>query len=414
MNAILTSIRKGLRKPRLWAVLLVWGVSLMYLLFQGGKTSSMLFAMCSLVLVYLLLGGYSGVSRAVGRRELTLHDERFDVVHAGEKINVKLNIHIPGFLPFPYIIVREVLKRHNGQSWSFEESVIPSFRGKAQLVFKTPELERGRYDFMDSECVSEDIFGLLEHKGAIHAPGQFIVLPRTVFIPYWELFDRHSRFAGPQTALSSSRRETTQINGVRDYVYGDRITRIHWNATARTGTWKSKEFEHESVPKTMIVLDALKANYSSDEQFELAVSTVSSLLEYGIRERIGIGLCTLASRSQVFTPSESSLERQKMQHHLVDLNADGVGKLLPMLESASSLFPRGAYFVLVSPTRGQSVMELFRWADTRGMSPSHVHILLTNGNPAKDWSSVLRARGIRGCTVSSLEELPNAIGRGSV
>lgn len=414
MSSILTSIRRGLSKPKLWAVLVVWGVSLMYLLFQGGKTSSMLFAMCSLLMVYLILGGYSGVSSAVGRRQLTLNEERFDVLHAGDQINVKLSIHIPGFIPFPYIIVREILKRHNGQSWSFEESVIPSFRGKAHLMFKTPPLERGRYHFIESECVSEDIFGLLEHKGSIHAPGQFRVLPRTVFIPYWQLFDRNSRLAGPQTALSSSRRETTQINGVRDYVYGDRITRIHWNATARTGTWKSKEFEHESVPKTMIVLDATAAHYSTAAQFELAISAVSSLLEYGNRERIGIGLCTLGSRAHVFVPSEIVLERQKMQHHLVDMDPDGVGKLLPKLESATRLFPQGAYFVLVSPTSGQSVLELFRWADTRGMTPSHLHILNSTGNPEKDWASVLRARGIHGCVVSSLEDLPNAIGRGSV
>ncbi len=414
MNSFLKSIGRGLCKPKVRWVLVVWGISLLYLLFQGGKTSTMLFTMCNVFVLYLLLGGYSGVSRAVGKRHFTLIEERFNMLHAGEQMNVKLNVNIPGFLPYPYIIIREVLRKHNGQSWSFEESVIPSFRGQAQLVFKTPPLERGRYHFMETECVSEDIFGLLEHKGKMLAPGQFRVMPRTVFIPYWQLFDRNSRLVGPQTAMSSSRRETTQINGVRDYVYGDRITRIHWNATARTGTWKSKEFEHESVPKTMIILDAIAANYSSDEQFELAISVVSSLLEYRNRERIGIGLCTIGSKINVIAPSESVLERQKMLHHLIDMDADGVGKLLPKLESATRLFPQGAYFILVSPTSGASVMELIRWADIRGMSPTHLHILNSKGDLSKDWASVMRARGIHGCAVSALEELPNAIGRGSL
>ena len=111
-------------------------------------------------------------------------------------------------------------------------------------------LERGKYVFSETECASEDIFGLIEHRGKFKAKGEFRVLPRTVFIPYWQLYDRKSRLSGPQTALTRSRRETTQINGVRDYVYGDRLSRIHWNATAKTGNWKSKEFEHESVPKT--------------------------------------------------------------------------------------------------------------------------------------------------------------------
>ena len=412
MSSTLKSIGRGLRRPRVQGILVVWGITLLYLLFQGGKTSSMLFAMCSVFVGYLLLGGYSGMSRGVGKRQLTLGNGQFDLLHAGEQMNVQLNVNIPGYLPFPYIILREVLKKHNGQSWSFEESVIPSFRGQAQLVFKTPPLERGRYHFMNTDCVSEDIFGLLEHKGSIHAPGQFRVMPRTVLIPYWQLFDRNSRLVGPQTSFSSSRRETTQINGVRDYVYGDRLTRVHWNATARTGTWKSKEFEHESVPKTMIILDALATHYSSEEQFELAISVVSSLLEYRNRERIGIGLCTLGSRTNVIAPTESILERQKMLHHLIDMDADGVGQLLPKLESASRLFPQGAYFILVSPISGPSVMELIRWADIRGMSPTHLHILNSKGDSSKDWVSVLRRRGIHGCAVSALEELPNAVGRG--
>ena len=410
MKNIVSALRKGLRNRRLWAVVAVWSVSLCYLLFQGGKMSSMLFGMSSMLVVYLLIGGYSGVSRAMGSRRLTLNDEHFDVLYAGDQMQVQLTLNIPGVLPYPYIIVRELLQRHNGQSWSFEESVIPSFRGNAELIFQTPSLERGRYSFVDTECVSEDIFGLMEHKGVVHAPAHFRVLPRTIFIPYWQLFDRNSRVAGPQSVLSPSRRETIQISGVRDYVYGDRLTRIHWNATAKTGTWKSKEFEHESVPKTMLVLDATAAHYTTNEQFELAISTVASLLEYGRRERIGIGLCTMGNQVRIFAPSDNILERQKMQHHLVDMNADGMGKLLPKLESAAVLFPKEAHFVLVSPTSGQAVMDLIRWANTHGMSPSHLHIVSGEENKVKEWITLLRTSGIQGCAVTSLQELPRAIG----
>ena len=136
----------------------------------------------------------------------------------------------------------------------------------------------------------------------------------------------------------------------------------------------------------MIILDAIATHYSSEEQFELAISVVSSLLEYRNRERIGIGLCTLGGRTNVIAPTESILERQKMLHHLIDMDVDGVGQLLPKLESASRIFPQGAYFILVSPISGPSVMELMRWADIRGMSPTHVHILNSKGDSSKTGS----------------------------
>lgn len=168
----------------------------------------------------------------------------------------------------------------------------------------------------------------MEHKGTFMAEGQFRVLPRAVFVPRWQLYERKSRLAGQQASLLHSRRETTQINGVRDYVYGDRLTRIHWNATAKTGNWKSKEFEHESVPKTMIVLDGSAMVYAGSNQFELAVSIAASLLGFGIRDRIGIGLCCLDKNTKIFMPAEGAAERQKMIQYLIDINAEGRGPLV--------------------------------------------------------------------------------------
>ena len=54
----------------------------------------------------------------------------------------------------PYMIVREVLQRHNGDSWSFEDSVIPNLRGAGKLVFQTPPLERGRYAFQRQNALA--------------------------------------------------------------------------------------------------------------------------------------------------------------------------------------------------------------------------------------------------------------------
>ena len=53
-------------------------------------------------------------------------------------------------------------------------------------------------------------------------------------------------------------RETTQINGIREFLPGDRLSRIHWGATAKTGQWKSKEFEREALPRTIVLLDACR------------------------------------------------------------------------------------------------------------------------------------------------------------
>jgi uncharacterized protein (DUF58 family) len=411
MRRYLSAVAAVIQPAKLAGILSIWGITLLYVLFQGGKTSIMLFIMVTVLILYLIIGGLGGVRRAIGSRSLQSEQEKPDLLSAGGHLRVSLKVTIPGFLPLPYVVVREVMKRHNGESWVFENSLITNLRGQGELRFQTPPMERGSYTFGETDILSEDIFGLVEHKGSFVAGGQFRVLPRAIFVPRWQLYERRSRLAGPQVSLAPSRRETTQINGVRDYVYGDRLTRIHWNATAKTGAWKSKEFEHESIPKTMIVLDGGSGAYMSPAQFELAVSIAASLLGFGIRERIGIGLCCLDKSTRVFTPAESGAERQKMIHYLIDINAEGKGSLISRLDKGQRMFPKGAYFVLISPQSGLPVLETMRWAESRGMTPSHLHVMNPGGsNRIGNWTEILSTHGITGYSVSSLPELPVALG----
>lgn len=401
----------SVQPARLAGIAAVWCITLLYVLFQGGKTSLMLFAMMSVLVLYLTLGGIVGVRRARGSRTLASEGDKPDLLQAGGHLRVKLNVTIPGFLPAPYVVVREVLQRHNGESWIFEESFVPNLRGQGELRFQTPTLERGSYRFTDTEIASEDIFGLVEHKGGFLAEGRFGVLPRAVVIPRWQLYDRRAVMAGQQTSLLHSRRETTQINGVRDYVFGDRLSRIHWNATAKTGAWKSKEFEHEALPKTVLVLDGTASAYATPAQFELAVSSAASLLGYGIRERISIGLVCLDSQSEMFLPAENLAERQQMIHYLIDINGEGRGPLIPRLEKLQRMMPRGAYFLLISPQTGSPVLETFRWAESRGMTPAHLQILSAPSERKRaEWPQELKARGIPGYRAASLQELPAVLG----
>lgn len=411
MRRYLTTVAAIIQPNKLASILVIWGITLLYVLFQGGKTSFMLFIMVSVLIVYLIAGGLGSVRRARGTRNLYTDQDKENLLSAGGFIRVRLKVTIPGILPLPYVIVREVLKRHNGESWVFEDSLIPNLRGVGELNFQTPLLERGTYTFSNTDIISQDIFGLVEHKGTFMAEGQFQVLPRAIYVPRWQLYERKSRLSGPQTSVTQSRRETTQINGVRDYIYGDRMSRIHWNATAKTGAWKSKEFEHESIPKTILVLDGSSSAYKNLNHFELAVSTAASLLGFGIRERIGIGLCCLDKTTKVFAPAEGAAERQKMIQYLIDLNAEGSGPLITRLEKAYRMFPKGSYFVLISPQHGQPVLDAIRWADSRGMTPSHIHIRnVEKQDRSSEWIELLKSRGITSYSISSLPELPAVLG----
>ncbi|MNC50014.1 hypothetical protein D3C75_992310 [compost metagenome] len=122
-------------------------------------------------------------------------------------------------------------------------------------------------------------------------------------------------------------------------------------------------------------------------------------------------MCCLDKNTKVFSPAEGSAERQKMIQYLIDINAEGRGPLITRLEKAYRMFPKGSYFVLISPQSGQPVLDVLRWAESRGMTPSQIYVR----NPAAknrnlEWMDVLASRGITGYSVSSLQELPAVLG----
>lgn len=107
----------------------------------------MLFTMISLLALYWVAGGMGGIKRIRGSRTLSQNEDRPGLLKAGEQVQIRLQIQPPRFMPLPYIIVREHLQRHNGDSWIFEDSLVPHFNKDSILTYQTPPLERGNTYF---------------------------------------------------------------------------------------------------------------------------------------------------------------------------------------------------------------------------------------------------------------------------
>ena len=74
------------------------------------------------------------------------------------------------------------------------------------------------------------------------------------------------------------------FHAVRDYVPGDARKHIHWRSTAKTGALMVRQYEESQTARTALLFDANRAEYASDDEFELAVSTAASLSLQAVRE----------------------------------------------------------------------------------------------------------------------------------
>jgi uncharacterized protein (DUF58 family) len=82
--------------------------------------------------------------------------------------------------------------------------------------------------------------------------------------------------------------------GVRDYVYGDDLRRVHWKATARAQKLQSKIYEPTTVYNLVIFLNSdskLDAHYALHQEWqELAICAAASIANWGLDEGYAVGL----------------------------------------------------------------------------------------------------------------------------
>jgi uncharacterized protein (DUF58 family) len=85
------------------------------------------------------------------------------------------------------------------------------------------------------------------------------------------------------------------LTGTREYVPGDSLKRIHWNATARTGELMVKQFRHAMLLPTCIFLNLNRDDYDAKSFWigsELAISAAASLCHHLVEQKQQVGLVT--------------------------------------------------------------------------------------------------------------------------
>ncbi|UHA74232.1 DUF58 domain-containing protein [Paenibacillus sp. 481] len=309
-------------QKKLIIALVIYVGCLFYFLFQGGKTSVMLLAMSSLLGIYWLAVYYGGIRRVQGNR--IIGGRAKGRILAQSSLAVDVRLHVPGWLPLPYLIVRDELRRFDKIVHQQHSVVVLDETRIAKMQYVLPPLQRGYYEFGTTTCTSRDLFGLFEAQGKCALGQPFYVQPVTVPIRSWNVTNSGHGGSRINRIHYRNASESTQISGTRAYIPGDRLSRIHWNATAKTGELKSKQFEQEASTPIMIVLDRTATAYRSEEAFELAVSAVASIVQFAVRLNRPVSIIASGQELTVWDNVSIRTESTAYKHWFASVQSDPV------------------------------------------------------------------------------------------
>jgi uncharacterized protein (DUF58 family) len=240
--------------------------------------------------------GLAALLPAAGLLGLEVHRSlASETIELGETVESGLVLHNRKALPAPWLFWREAVDPGldaEGITCGFQTLASGETMRSSCTLHSTC---RGLFRVGPAVVEASDPFGLLK-RFRVDSEVRFItVLPRAVPLlqgwplgrrPVHETPRRRSPFEDPARFL-----------GVRDYRAGDSLRRIHWRATARSGTLQVKLFEPTVLQGALLAVEMGKGAFprapletGADPGVELAVTVAASLAEFILAGGQSVGL----------------------------------------------------------------------------------------------------------------------------
>lgn len=252
--------------------------------------------------MYALLG-IMLVSRYMARAwAVQLEAERvtsYDDVEIGQRVAVAVTIRNTGRLPIVWVLLEDVLPssalRFNPPSLAVQgrrlELTKLAAGERKTFLYQVTCNRRGFYQIGPLVAETGDLFGLHRRYRLLTEPTYLTVRPEIVPLEGYDIASR--RPVGEVRLAHRLFEDPTRLAGCRAYQAGDPLRRIHWPATARTGSLQTKIFDPSSVAGATILLDLNRNAFETQHEpvrSELAITTAASLSAHILRLGQQVGL----------------------------------------------------------------------------------------------------------------------------
>ena len=143
-----------------------------------------------------------------------------------------------------------------------DESTIPGYINRTALVpskgyrlsnSSTRITRRGVFTIGPVSVTSADVLGIFNGKFYTGEQEQIMIFPKVVEATRFEL-QAHIN-SSDSSVVRPTQVLTPHASAVREYAYGDSLSRIHWKSTAKHGKLMSKDFDLGLSDQIWILVD---------------------------------------------------------------------------------------------------------------------------------------------------------------
>lgn len=250
---------------------------------------------------------------------------------------------------------------------------------------------RGSFKLGPTRVVTGDPFGLFTQARIFQPKDVLIVFPMIHEIRSFPM--PHGLLTGGQVIRQKSSDITPHAAGVREYVHGDAMKRIHWSTTAHRNKLMVKEFEQDPQAEIWIYLDLQKKSHAQKayrheamliqemiftklpkislppSTLEYSVSIAASLAHYFVWQRRAVGYASAGQTLHVLPADRSERQEAKILETLAFVEADGDLSIAGLVSMQAALLPQGSSVILITPTVRPDLLQAVDDLLFRSISP---------------------------------------------
>ena len=317
-----------------------------FAMFQGGFVSWFIFYSFLPFIIIPFLLRFSSLNDLKVTRRIKHKEYLF-----GEQIEVQITITREGFMPLLYLIMEDQVPKRLQIQLDNQHTCIrfPFWRKKITFSYCIPAAVRGEHEFDSVKLTTGDFLGFYKKVQEVKCSSRLLVYPqyeKAAFENFEALYEQGQRHLSVRNF-----NESTSITGVRPYISGDRMSWIHWKATAKKNEIMTKEFEESKNQDVVILLDQ-----TPSPLFEDLVSLAASLAYVFLQRGLGVACIGTAQKHAPFIFGRGEQQRQRIFYELAKVEMDSTQSLEAFLQSKQEL-PSQAAFMIVTCKEPQHLLN---------------------------------------------------------
>jgi len=167
-------------------------------------------------------------------------------------------------------------------------------RTTTRISYRVELLKRGAYRLEWMQITALDPLGIFSFSKRVPVASEILVYPVPQPIPDI-LMSGAERYGFRDLPIAATRGSGIDPDGVREYVPGDPLRRMHWKLTARTGKLNVIEFEESRAVNVVLALDLHQGSNvgeGKETTLEYLIRAAASLAQAAVRQGASVRLVT--------------------------------------------------------------------------------------------------------------------------